>query len=185
MGRKDADGYFWLTGRTKELIIRGGHNIDPASIEDPLYRLDGVQVAAAVGRPDPHAGEVPVAFVQLQEDADLNPEKIMDYLQNEIGERAAIPKEIAIVDEVPLTPVGKIFKPALRWKAIQKVYQSTLEELGDLAESVEVEVSEDKIHGSLAAITIQTGSGATEDQIKDKVDELLARFTVKYSLKIN
>jgi fatty-acyl-CoA synthase len=185
MGRKDADGYFWLTGRTKELIIRGGHNIDPASIEDPLYRLDGVQVAAAVGRPDPHAGEVPVAFVQLQEGADLSPEKIMDYLQNEIGERAAIPKEIAIVDEVPLTPVGKIFKPALRWKAIQKAYQSTLEELGDLAESVEVEVSEDKIHGSLAAITIQTGSGATEDQIKDKVDELLARFTVKYSLKIN
>jgi fatty-acyl-CoA synthase len=184
MGRKDADGYFWLTGRTKELIIRGGHNIDPASIEDPLYRLDGVQVAAAVGRPDPHAGEVPVAFVQLQDGASLTPEKILEYLQNEIGERAAIPKEIAIIDEVPLTPVGKIFKPALRWKAIQKVYQSALEELGDLAESVAVEVSEDKVHGSLAAIKIQAASGAAEEQIKDRVDELLARYTVKYDLKI-
>ncbi len=184
MGRKDADGYFWLTGRTKELIIRGGHNIDPASIEDPLYRLDGVQVAAAVGRPDPHAGEVPVAFVQLQEGAGLTPENILEYLQNEIGERAAIPKEIAIIDEVPLTTVGKIFKPALRWQAIQKVYQSELEGLGDLVESAAVEVSEDKVHGSLASITIQAGSRATEDQIKEKVDELMARYTVKYSLKI-
>jgi fatty-acyl-CoA synthase len=185
MGRKDADGYFWLTGRTKELIIRGGHNIDPAAIEDPLYRLDGVQVAAAVGRPDPHAGEVPVAFVQLQENADLSPEKIMDYLKNEIGERAAIPKEVAIIDEVPLTPVGKIFKPALRWKAIEKVYQSELEALGDMAESVEVAVSEDKVHGSLAVISIKAAAQVSEDQIKDKVDEILARFTVKYNLKIN
>ncbi len=109
----------------------------------------------------------------------------MDYLQDEIGERAAIPKDIAIIDEVPLTPVGKIFKPALRWKAIQNVYQSVLQELGDLVESAEVEVSEDKVHGSMASITIQAGFGATEDQIKDKVDELLARYTVKYSLKIN
>jgi fatty-acyl-CoA synthase len=184
MGRKDADGYFWLTGRTKELIIRGGHNIDPAAIEDPLYRLEGVQVAAAVGRPDPHAGEVPVAFVQLQEDADLSPQKIMDYLKNEIGERAAVPKEIAIIEEVPLTPVGKIFKPALRWKAIQKVYQTALEDLQDLAESVEVAVSEDKVHGSLAAITIQAASQASEEQIKDKVDGLLARFTVKYTVEV-
>jgi fatty-acyl-CoA synthase len=102
-----------------------------------------------------------------------------------IGERAAIPKEIAIVEEVPLTPVGKIFKPALRWKAIEKVYQTALEDLQDLAESVEVAVSEDKVHGSLAAITIQAASQASEEQIKDKVDGLLARFTVKYSLKIN
>jgi fatty-acyl-CoA synthase len=47
LGRQDTDGYFWLTGRKKELIIRGGHNIDPAAIEDPLYRLTGIQVAAA------------------------------------------------------------------------------------------------------------------------------------------
>ena len=66
-GGRTADGYFWLTGRKKELIIRGGHNIDPAAIEEPLYQMPGVQVAAAVGRPDPHAGEVPVAYVQLQE----------------------------------------------------------------------------------------------------------------------
>lgn len=184
LGRRDADGYFWLTGRTKELIIRGGHNIDPATIEDPLYSLDGVQVAAAVGRPDPHAGEVPVAFVQLQEGAGLTSEKILEYLHKEIGERAAIPKEVAIIDEVPLTPVGKVFKPALRWKAIQNVYQTELEALGDLAESVAVAVCEDKVHGSLATITIEAASQTSEDQIKEKVDDILARFTVKYDLKI-
>jgi fatty-acyl-CoA synthase len=184
LGRKDADGYFWLTGRTKELIIRGGHNIDPAFIEDPLYRLPGVQVAAAVGRPDPHAGEVPVAYVQLQENADLSTQDIMDYLEKEMGERAAMPKEITIVDQMPLTPVGKIFKPALRWNAIQKVYQSELEAINDLITSVGVTVTEDKIHGSLVAIKIKAASEISHDQIRNKVSDILARYTVKYHLEI-
>jgi fatty-acyl-CoA synthase len=143
-----------------------------------------VQLAAAVGRPDPHAGEVPVAFVQLQEGADLSSEKILEYLQQEIGERAAIPKEVAIIDEVPLTPVGKIFKPALRWQAIQKVYQSELEALGDMAESVDVTVSEDKVHGSLAAITIKAAPQASADKIKEEVDRILTRYTVRYAVEI-
>ncbi|HDZ23360.1 MAG: hypothetical protein JRJ86_17180 [Deltaproteobacteria bacterium] len=62
---------------------------DPAAIEEPLYRLDGVQVAAAVGRPDPHAGEIPVAYVQLQEGAELTEEKVLDYLKREVGERVS------------------------------------------------------------------------------------------------
>jgi fatty-acyl-CoA synthase len=185
LGRKDADGYFWLTGRTKELIIRGGHNIDPAIIEDPLYRLPGVQVAAAVGRPDPHAGEIPMAYVQLQEAADLTPEQILDYLKKEIGERAAVPREVAIVEEMPLTPVGKIFKPALRWKAIKQVYQSELEAIKHLTASIDVAVTEDKIHGSMVAITINAASGISDDQIRSKIDDILARYTVKYRLEIS
>jgi fatty-acyl-CoA synthase len=184
LGRRDADGYFWLTGRTKELIIRGGHNIDPAAIEDPLYRLPGVQVAAAVGRPDPHAGEVPVAYVQLQEDAELSKAQILDYLKAEIGERAAIPKEVYIVDQIPLTPVGKIFKPSLRWQAIQQVYQTELAVLAGLTESVQVSVHEDKIHGALAVIKIKPAPDASQDEIRQKVDDILARYTVKYMLEI-
>ena len=65
LGRVDEEGYFWLTGRTKELIIRGGHNIDPKMIEDPLHAHPAVALAAAIGRPDAHAGEVPVVYVQL------------------------------------------------------------------------------------------------------------------------
>jgi fatty-acyl-CoA synthase len=184
LGRRDADGYFWLTGRTKELIIRGGHNIDPAAIEDPLYRLPGIQLAAAVGRPDPHAGEVPVAYVQLQDDADLTPDQILEYLNAQIGERAAVPKEISIIDEIPLTPVGKIFKPALRWQAIGKVYRKELEALDELVESVEVSVNEDKIHGSLAVITLKALPDISLAEIRRKADDILARYTVKYLLEV-
>ncbi len=184
LGRQDADGYFWLTGRKKELIIRGGHNIDPAAIEDPLYQLDGVAVAAAVGRPDPHAGEVPVAYVQLQEGADLSAEQILDHLKKEVGERAAIPKEVFIIPEIPLTPVGKIFKPALRWQAIKQVYQTELEALGEMTESITVTVCEDKIHGSLADVTIKAAPDVPPDSIKEKAQEILARYTVQHTLKI-
>jgi fatty-acyl-CoA synthase len=183
-GRKDADGYFWLTGRTKELIIRGGHNIDPAAIEDPLYKLEGVQVAAAVGQPDAHAGEIPVAYVQLQENVKLTAADILTYLKEKMGERAAVPKEVFIVDKIPLTPVGKIFKPALRWRAIQKVYQSELKAIDDLITSSEVTVTEDKIHGSMVAIKIKAASETSHDQIRDKVSDILARYTVKYRLEI-
>jgi fatty-acyl-CoA synthase len=184
LGRQDADGYFWLTGRTKELIIRGGHNIDPAAIEDPLYRLPGIQVAAAVGQPDPHAGEIPVAYVQLQDGAERTPQEILDYLQQEIGERAAIPKSVTLIDEMPLTPVGKIFKPALRWESIKRVYQTELEALGDSAASVEVTVGEDKIHGAMATLAIKPAAGVSNDEIEKKVADILARYTVKYTLKL-
>ena len=184
LGRQDRDGYLWLTGRKKELIIRGGHNIDPAAIEEPLYRLEGVQVAAAVGRPDPHAGEIPVAYIQLQEGADLTEEQVLDYLKKEMGERAAIPKEVFIIDQVPLTPVGKIFKPALRWEAIKQVYRKELQVLGDMVDSVEVTVKEDKVHGSLAVITVKPASNASAEEIKDRVDNILTRYTIRYHLTI-
>ena len=59
LGRIDADGYVWLTGRAKDVIIRGGHNIDPLGIEEALHAHPAVELAAAVGRPDAHAGEIP------------------------------------------------------------------------------------------------------------------------------
>lgn len=180
LGRQDADGYFWLTGRKKDLIIRGGHNIDPALIEDPLYRLPGVQLAAAVGRPDAHAGEVPVAYVQVQRESGLTAERIVEYLQKEVGERAAIPKEVVVKEEIPLTPVGKIFKPALRWDAIRRVYETELRALGDMVESVRVDVGEDKVHGSLATVLIEPASGVSRQAIQEKVDAILGHFTVRY-----
>jgi len=184
LGRQDSDGYFWLTGRKKELIIRGGHNIDPAIIEEPLYRLPGVQLAAAVGRPDAHAGEMPVAYVQTQEGADLTAESIQEYLTKEVGERAAIPKEVVLLSEIPLTPVGKIFKPALRWDAIRRVYEGALQGLGDMAESVNVQVGENKLHGSLATVTVKPAAGVSRQQIENLVDEILGRYTIRYSLEI-
>ncbi len=184
LGRQDADGYVWLTGRKKDLIIRGGHNIDPAMIEEPLYRLAGVQTAAAVSRPDPHAGEVPVAYVQLQEKAELTPAQIMDYLTKEVGERAAIPKEVIIVKEIPLTPVGKIFKPALRWEAIRRVFQEELRALSSMVQSADVKVGEDKLYGTLATLIIRPKPEVSPETIKERINDLLGRYPVKFRIEI-
>ncbi|WP_293920269.1 acyl-CoA synthetase [Sphingobium sp. UBA5915] len=126
LGREDGEGYFWLTGRKKELIIRGGHNIDPAAIEEPLHRHPAVQFAAAIGRPDPHVGELPVAYVQLKPGTAISESQLLQFAQQQITERAAAPKDIHIIDEMPLTPVGKVFKPALKRHAIRKAALSVL-----------------------------------------------------------
>lgn len=183
MGRMDEDGFFWLTGRMKELIIRGGHNIDPATIEEPLYRMPGIKIAAAVGRPDSHAGEVPVAYVEVAEDADIKEGDILKWAQTHIGERAAVPKAVYIVDQIPLTAVGKLFKPALRWDAIQRTYTEELKTLGDLVQTIDVRVQEDKVHGTIAQIQLKAAAGADEEQLKTRITELLARYTVRYHLK--
>jgi fatty-acyl-CoA synthase len=184
LGRKDKDSFFWLTGRKKELIIRGGHNIDPASIEDPLYSLPGVQLAAAVGRPDAHAGEVPVAYIQIQKGSGLTEEEILDFCKKEIGERAAIPKEVIIIDEMPLTPIGKIFKPDLVRDAIRRVCQAELETMKNLTESLEIQVDQDRLHGSIAKIKIKPASEVSGEKTESEVSDLLGRFTFKYQLEI-
>ena len=65
LGRIDADGYIWITGRAKDLIIRGGHNIDPAIIEDAMMQHPAVAFAGAIGQPDARAGELPAVYVEL------------------------------------------------------------------------------------------------------------------------
>ena len=183
MGRKDADDFFWITGRKKELIIRGGHNIDPALIEEPLYQLPEIQVAAAIGRPDPRVGEMPVAYVQLQPGSELTVVDILEHLQKTVGERAAIPKEVFILDEVPLTTVGKIFKPALKWDLTRRVIESELEGLGDMVTNIDVSVGEDKVHGSSALISIQPGPSVSADDAKKRIDELLGGYTIHYRIQ--
>jgi fatty-acyl-CoA synthase len=139
LGRCDADGYFWLSGRKKDLIIRGGHNIDPAAIEEPLHRHPAVEIAAAVGRPDAHAGELPVAYVQLKPGAIATEGDLAEFVRDEIGERAALPKHIRIVDAMPLTGVGKIFKPELKRRETADVVHLALVEAGINGASVRVD----------------------------------------------
>jgi fatty-acyl-CoA synthase len=121
LGRRDPEGYFWLTGRKKQLIIRGGHNIDPATIEEPLLRHPDIALAAAVGRPDAHAGEVPVAYVQLRDGATIGEDELLAFATRTIGERAAVPKAVHVIAQIPVTAVGKIFKPALVSREIEDV----------------------------------------------------------------
>ncbi len=184
MGRIDEDGYLWLTGRKKELIIRGGHNIDPATIEEPLYGIEGVELAAAVGQPDAHAGEVPVAYVQLKAGSRLTAEEIQSRLRHTISERAAIPKEVRIVDKMPLTAVGKIFKPALRYHATQEIFTRELSALGDEAQAVAVTVGEDKRFGTLARVRIKVGGGADPAAVLRRARDLLSRYPVHSEIEL-
>ena len=118
LGHVDAEGRIFVTGRKKDVIIRGGHNIDPQGIEDALLAHESVLTAAAVGMPDAYAGELPVVFVALRPGADASASMLLDFLKTRIEEPAALPKRIEILSDIPVTPIGKIFKPALRRIAI-------------------------------------------------------------------
>ncbi|KVA56871.1 acyl-CoA synthetase [Burkholderia cepacia] len=142
LGRCDIDGYFWLTGRKKELIIRGGHNIDPATIEEPLHRHPAVQIAAAIGRPDAYAGELPVAYVQLKPGMTASEHDLEVFMQQEIAERAALPKHVRIVEAIPLTGVGKIFKPELKRRETSDALRAALDQGGAPGASVDVSTSD-------------------------------------------
>lgn len=159
LGRLDEDGYLWLTGRSKDLIIRGGHNIDPQMIEEVLFKHDAVADVAAVGRPDARVGELPVAYVQLKAGASVNHDELMEFSKNNIHERAAIPKEIIIIEAMPLTAVGKIFKPDLRNAITETVVR---EEIAQLEASIkDISVTVDKKYGQSVTVTL-TQAGKTE-----------------------
>lgn len=114
LGDLDDDGYLWLRGRAKDIIIRGGHNIDPAVIEDAFFAHPSVALAAAIGRRDAHAGEVPVVYVELKPGEAVSETALIEFANQRIMERAARPKAVRIVPAMPLTAIGKVFKPALR-----------------------------------------------------------------------
>jgi len=167
LGRMDAEGYLFITGRAKDLIIRGGHNIDPAVIEEALMGHDAVAFAGAIGQPDAHAGELPCAYVELVKGASVTAEALAEYARAHIHERAAWPKHVEILPELPKTAVGKVFKPDLRRAAIARVYDAALAEAG-LAPRV-VSVVEDKKRGLVARLAPRANDAA--------VQALLGRFT--------
>uniref|UniRef100_UPI000D33C1ED AMP-binding protein n=1 Tax=unclassified Variovorax TaxID=663243 RepID=UPI000D33C1ED len=119
LGRIDAQGRVFVTGRSKDLIIRSSHNIDPVVIEDALMAHPDVLLAAAVGAPDEYAGEVPVAYVSLRAGRTVGIDALAAFAQARIPERPAFPKAIFILDALPVTAIGKLYKPALRALAIR------------------------------------------------------------------
>jgi fatty-acyl-CoA synthase len=130
LGHIDIEGRVFVTGRAKDVIIRGAHNIDPAMIEDALLQHPDVSIAAAIGQPDAYAGELPVAYVTLKPGAYVEPIQLLQFISPRISEPAAIPKRIEILTEMPTTPVGKIFKPILRDRAADFAIKEALERSG-------------------------------------------------------
>ncbi|MCP5368933.1 MAG: acyl-CoA synthetase [Hyphomicrobiales bacterium] len=153
LGRLDGDRYLWITGRAKDLIIRGGLNIDPIVIEEALAAHPAVAFVGAIGQPDDHAGELPCAYVELREDVAVTEEELLRFADQNITKKSACPKYVEILPELPKTAVGKIFKPDLRKRAIARVYAEALAQAGIEAT---VEVVEDERLGLVAEIAGET-----------------------------
>ncbi len=173
LGRMDSRGYLWLTGRSKDLIIRGGHNIDPQMIEEALFQHAAVADAAAVGKPDARVGEMPVCYVQLKADTKITENDLLAFCADHIPERAAIPKHILFVDAMPLTAVGKIFKPELRNRITELTVREELNNLNLSDKNFSIAVAIDKKRGQAVTVTL-TNSADVE-----RVTVALGRYAFK------
>jgi fatty-acyl-CoA synthase len=133
LGWLDGEGRLNLSGRSKDLIIRSGHNIDPKTIEDALGAHPAVQLCAAVGAPDAYAGELPVAFATLVPGAKATEAELLAFTAARVDDPAAKPRAVTILQAMPMTTVGKIYKPELRTLAAQAATasRSTQSQRGD------------------------------------------------------
>lgn len=171
LGHVDADGRVFVTGRAKDVIIRGAHNIDPALIEDALLQHPAVAIAAAVGQPDAYAGELPVAYVTLKPGAKADADSLLAFVAPRVGEPAARPKSVIILVDMPVTPIGKIYKPALRVLATRRVIEDTLTAMGLSAPHCEVSVTERET-------IVRLKDKAREDAVK----KALLGMPIRYSI---
>jgi fatty-acyl-CoA synthase len=174
----DEQGRLYIAGRSKDLIIRSGHNIDPQMIENALQSHPAVALAAAVGQPDRYAGELPVCYVALRPNMQASAEELRQFAEPLIAERPAWPKRIVIIDAMPMTSVGKIFKPLLRSDAIRRV---VVEDVAEICHPVQVEV--DVVaggkRGMQVAVTLPAGLADRKDAIEKALDGYLFEHSVK------
>jgi fatty-acyl-CoA synthase len=184
LGRIDRDGNIFVTGRAKDVIIRGGHNIDPGPIEEALLQCPEVLYAAAVGKPDAYAGELPVAYVQLTAGARVTAAELVAVAARRISERAAVPKEIFILDKLPLTTVGKPLKTELRQDAAERAFRAALAVIPELAEPGQeprVAVRPHAVFGALVAIDLAplTADGPL---LRQKIEAVMERYAFAYEI---
>ena len=180
LGRIDADGYIWLTGRAKDVIIRGGHNIDPTVIEETLLKHADVVLAAAVSKPDAHAGELPVAYVQLVEGSKTTSAELLDFAQAHSPERAAAPKEINLLARMPLTDIGKPAKPQLRLDAARRAFTTALSDVTGAKATLHVDMVADAKQGLRAVITLKPAEGSDVGPPQRQHIETAIRDVMKY-----
>jgi fatty-acyl-CoA synthase len=183
LGRLDEDGYLWITGRAKDTVIRGGHNIDPAPIEEVFFQHPAVALAALVSQPDAYAGELPVAYIQLKPGAKVAPGELEDWVRERTPERAAVPVQITLIDPMPLTAVGKVFKPQLRWDAAQRMFTQRLAALREQGISCEVSVGAHETHGTLAIVTMKGVPIGARDAVALQVHEALNPFVIRHEIR--
>jgi fatty-acyl-CoA synthase len=181
LGRFDADGYLWITGRAKDIIIRGGHNIDPTVIEETLHKHPQVALAAAVSMPDSYAGELPIAYVELIPNATATADEVQAFALAHSPERAAAPKQIILIDKMPLTDVGKPAKVQLRLDAARRAFTAALADVtGD--GRVSVDMVADTRQGHRAVIRVAAPAGAERSEIENRIRDKMKYFATPYEI---
>ncbi|MEW2484293.1 acyl-CoA synthetase [Mycobacterium sp. NPDC049093] len=164
----DSQDFVHLTGRAKDLIIRGGHNIDPGAIEEALLQHTAVTAAAAVGRPDPHAGEVPVVYVTLAPGCTVTGDQLRAWASEHVVDNAAAPKAVTVIDSLPVTAVGKPYKLPLRADAAKRAVSDAL------AGHFGVEKVTATVEDSTVVVTVALDSSAD----RAAVEGTIGRYTI-------
>ncbi|MBA7665172.1 Enterobactin synthase component E [subsurface metagenome] len=110
----DDSGKILITGRIKDIILRGGENISPAEIEGLIIAHTGVKAVSVIGMPDKELGERICAYIQPVHGVKLDPEDIISFLKSNGASVLQLPERVEFIDAIPLTKVGKADKKALR-----------------------------------------------------------------------
>ena len=177
IGHLDADGRVFVTGRAKDVIIRGAHNIDPQVIEEALLQHPDVLMAAAVGEPDEYAGELPIAFVSLRAGALVDGAALSSFANERIPERPAYPKRIEILPAIPTTAVGKVYKPQLRALACEHALRERIARAG-LQDHVRVVVED---AGKGMSVRFVANASADLAGLSQRIGDLMRSFAIPFT----
>lgn len=181
LGWIDGEGRLNLSGRSKDLIIRSGHNIDPKVIEDALGAHPAVQLCAAVGAPDAYAGELPVVFATLVPGASATEDELLAFTAARVDEAPAKPKSVIVIENMPMTNVGKIYKPELRAMAASRVVAAAVEQACDEL-GVGAEARPRIAHEGERLVQVRidaAAAGALAGPLRQKIEAALAPLPFK------
>jgi fatty-acyl-CoA synthase len=182
LGSVGADGLVRISGRARDLIIRSGHNIDPAVIEDAAASHPQVVTSAAVGRPDVYAGEVPTLYVVLREKSPEMLADLQEHMRRAVPEPPARPRSIVPLPALPMTAAGKVDKPALRRDAAARVAKEILDASPVFAEST-VDIIPHHGPGGRMVVTVTVTDGAeSSEDLAQAADRLLSGFSFDHRI---
>jgi len=179
IGYHTEDERLILTGRAKDLIVRSGHNIDPAVIEDVANAFPGVLISSAVGMPDQYAGEVPILFVVAAAGQTINLGALERHLERRVMEPPAKPRRVVIIDQLPVTAVGKIFKPTLRDLAIKEKARLEIERFFGREAAADIIVGKDEKLNTCVKIAVYGGDASRLRQLADALSPLPQSYLIE------
>jgi long-chain acyl-CoA synthetase len=116
VGHRDADGYYYITDRKKDMLLVNGINVYPREIEEVIYHFPGVKEAAVIGVPDARRGEQPVAFVAAADGKTIDEKELAQFIRSKLADYKS-PKQIIVLPSLPKNATGKILKTELRKQA--------------------------------------------------------------------